>query len=294
MLDTEKKIVKVASHVDIFLKNYLKKRTENTQLFNALKYGLFSGGKKFRSYLIVTSGKLFNLNYKQLIAIGAAVECMHSYSLIHDDLPSMDDDDFRRGKKSTHKVFGEATAILAGNSLLTLAFEILSSNNININAKSKINLLNALASSAGHSGIAGGQYLDLKFEKMRVNKNLIIDMQNKKTGELISFCTESAAIIANKNSHRKLLKRIGLDIGLLFQITDDLLDLYGDKNKTGKPTRRDKQKGKATVIKSLGVNKTIEFCYELLDNITDKLENKYGSRANSLVDSVNFLLRRDH
>lgn len=294
MLDTEKKIIKVASHVDIFLKNYLKKRSENTQLFNALKYGLFSGGKKFRSYLIVTSGKLFNLNYKQLIAIGAAVECMHSYSLIHDDLPSMDDDDFRRGKKSTHKVFGEATAILAGNSLLTLAFEILSSNNININAKSKINLLNALASSAGHSGIAGGQYLDLKFEKMRVNKNLIIDMQNKKTGELISFCTESAAIIANKNSHRKFLKRIGLDIGLLFQITDDLLDLYGDKNKTGKPTRRDKQKGKATVIKSLGVNKTIEFCYELLDNITDKLENKYGSRANSLVDSVNFLLRRDH
>ncbi len=294
MLDTEKKIVKVASHVDIFLKNYLKKRTENTQLFNALKYGLFSGGKKFRSYLIVTSGKLFNLNYKQLIAIGAAVECMHSYSLIHDDLPSMDNDDFRRGKKSTHKVFGEATAILAGNSLLTLAFEILSSNNININAKSKINLINALASSAGHSGIAGGQYLDLKFEKMRVNKNLIIDMQNKKTGELISFCTESAAIIANKNSHRKFLKRIGLDIGLLFQITDDLLDLYGDKNKTGKPTRRDKQKGKATVIKSLGVNKTIEFCYELLDNITDKLENKYGSRANSLVDSVNFLLRRDH
>lgn len=294
MLDTEKKIVKVASHVDIFLKNYLKKRTENTQLFNALKYGLFSGGKKFRSYLIVTSGKLFNLNYKQLIAIGAAVECMHSYSLIHDDLPSMDNDDFRRGKKSTHKVFGEATAILAGNSLLTLAFEILSSNNININAKSKINLLNALASSAGYSGIAGGQYLDLKFEKTRVNKNLIIDMQNKKTGELISFCTESAAIIANKNSHRKFLKKIGLDIGLLFQITDDLLDLYGDKNKTGKPTRRDKQKGKATVIKILGVNKTIEFCYELLDNITDKLENKYGSRANSLVDSVNFLLRRDH
>ena len=294
MKDTEKKIVKVASHVDIFLKNYLKKRIQNTHLFQALKYGLFSGGKKFRSYLIVTSGKLFNLNYKQLIAVGAAVECMHSYSLIHDDLPSMDDDDFRRGKKSTHKVFGEATAILAGNSLLTLAFEILSSNSININNKSKINLINALASSAGYSGIAGGQFLDLKFEKMRVNKNLIIDMQNKKTGELISFCTESAAILANKNSHRKSLKKIGLDIGLLFQITDDLLDLYGDKKKTGKPTRRDKKNGKATIIKSLGVNKTIEFCYKLLDDITDKLENKYGSRADSLVDSVNFLLRRDH
>ena len=294
MIETQKHIVKAANQVDIFLKSYLKKKPQKNHLYEALKYGLFSGGKKFRSYLIVCSGKIFNLNYRQLIAVGAAVECMHSYSLIHDDLPSMDDDDFRRGKKSTHKVFGEATAILAGNSLLTLAFEILSSNNININAKSKINLINALASSAGHSGIAGGQYLDLKFEKMRVNKNLIIDMQNKKTGELISFCTESAAIMANKNSHRKFLKKIGLDIGLLFQITDDLLDLYGDKNKTGKPTRRDKQKGKATVIKSLGVNKTIEFCYELLDNITDKLENKYGSRANSLVDSVNFLLRRDH
>lgn len=294
MKDTEKKIVKVASHVDIFLKNYLKKKIQNTHLFQALKYGLFSGGKKFRSYLIVASGKLFNLNYKQLIAVGAAVECMHSYSLIHDDLPSMDDDDFRRGKKSTHKVFGEATAILAGNSLLTLAFEILSSNNININTKSKINLINALASSAGYSGIAGGQFLDLKFEKLRVNKNLIIDMQNKKTGELISFCTESAAILANKNSYRKSLKKIGLDIGLLFQITDDILDLYGDKKKTGKPIRRDKQKGKATIIKSLGINKTIEFCYKLLDDITDKLENKYGSRADSLVDSVNFLLRRDH
>lgn len=294
MKDTEKKIVKVASHVDIFLKNYLKKRIQNTHLFQALKYGLFSGGKKFRSYLIVTSGKLFNLNYKQLIGVGAAVECMHSYSLIHDDLPCMDDDDFRRGKKSTHKVFGEATAILAGNSLLTLAFEILSSNNININTKSKINLINALATSAGYSGIAGGQFLDLKFEKMKVNKNLIIDMQNKKTGELISFCTESAAILANKNSQRKSLKKIGLDIGLLFQITDDLLDLYGDKKKTGKPTRRDEKNGKATIIKSLGVNKTIEFCYKLLDDITDKLENKYGSRADSLVDSVNFLLRRDH
>ncbi len=294
MKNTEKQILKVANHVDIFLKNYLRKQSQKSKLYEALKYGLFSGGKKFRSYLIVTSGKLFNLNYKKLIAVGAAVECIHSYSLIHDDLPSMDDDDYRRGKKSTHKVFGEATAILAGNSLLTLAFEILSSNNISINAKSKINLINALASSAGYAGIAGGQFLDLKFEKMRVNKNLIIDMQNKKTGELISFCTESVAILANKNLQRKFLKKIGLSIGLLFQITDDLLDLYGDKNKTGKPTRRDKQKGKATIIKSLGINKTIEFCYELLDEITEKLKNKYGSRADRLIDSVNFLLRRDH
>jgi geranylgeranyl pyrophosphate synthase len=294
MKDTEHKIIKVAKDVDIFLKNFLKITSQKTQLYHAMKYGLFSGGKKFRSYLIVNSGKIFNLDYKKLITIGAAVECMHSYSLIHDDLPSMDNDDFRRGKKSTHKVFGESTAILAGNSLLTLAFEILSSNKMICNYKSKSDLVYALASSAGYAGIAGGQFLDLKFEKMKVSKELIVDMQNKKTGELISFCSESAAILAGKEKERKFLKNIGLDIGLLFQITDDLLDVFGDAKKIGKPTRRDNKRGKATIIKNLGVNKTIEFSYKLADDINEKLKNRYGSRADSLIDSVNFLLRRDH
>ncbi len=291
---TEKNIGKVAKDVDIFLKKFLSKRKQKSKLYHAIKYGLFSGGKKFRSYLVINSGKLFNLNYKNLIVIGAAVECMHSYSLIHDDLPSMDNDDYRRGKKSTHKVFGESTAILAGNSLLTLAFEILTSNQLNTNYKVKSDLVYSLASSAGYTGIAGGQFLDLKFEKMKVNKNLIVDMQNKKTGELISFCLESAAILSGKNSHRKFLKNIGMDLGLLFQITDDLLDIFGDAKKIGKPTRRDNQKGKATIIKNIGVNKTIEFCYKLVDSITERLKNKYRTRADSLIDSVNFLLRREH
>ncbi|MEY4389411.1 MAG: hypothetical protein RLZZ167_47 [Pseudomonadota bacterium] len=291
---TEKNISKVAKDVDIFLKKFLSKKKQQSKLYHAIKYGLFSGGKKFRSYLVINSGKLFNLNYKNLIVIGAAVECMHSYSLIHDDLPSMDNDDYRRGKKSTHKVFGESTAILAGNSLLTLAFEILTSNQLNSNYKVKSDLVYSLASSAGYTGIAGGQFLDLKFEKMKVNKNLIVDMQNKKTGELISFCLESAAILSGKNSHRKFLKNIGMDLGLLFQITDDLLDIFGDTKKIGKPTRRDNQKGKATIIKNIGVNKTIEFCYKLVDSITERLKNKYRTRADSLIDSVNFLLRREH
>ena len=291
---TEKNIGKVANDVDIFLKKFLSKRKQKSKLYHAIKYGLFSGGKKFRSYLVINSGKLFNLNYKNLIVIGAAVECMHSYSLIHDDLPSMDNGDYRRGKKSTHKVFGESTAILAGNSLLTLAFEILTSNQLNTNYKVKSDLVYSLASSAGYTGIAGGQFLDLKFEKMKVNKNLIVDMQNKKTGELISFCLESAAILSGKNSHRKFLKNIGMDLGLLFQITDDLLDIFGDAKKIGKPTRRDNQKGKATIIKNIGVNKTIEFCYKLVDSITERLKNKYRTRADSLIDSVNFLLRREH
>jgi farnesyl diphosphate synthase len=294
MKDTERRIIKVAKDVDVFLKNFLKQNQQKNKLFEAMKYGLFSGGKKFRSHLIISSGKLFNLDYRKLITISAAVECIHSYSLIHDDLPSMDDDDFRRGKKSTHKVFGESTAILAGNSLLTLAFEILTSNKIISNPKSKSDLVYALASSSGYTGIAGGQFLDLKFEKLKVSKDSIVDMQNKKTGELISFCLESVAILAGKETERKFLKKIGLDIGLLFQITDDLLDIFGDTKKIGKPTRGDKKKGKATIIKNLGVNKAIEFSYQLADGITEKLKNRYGTRADSLVDSVNFLLRRDH
>ena len=255
---------------------------------------MFSGGKKFRSYLIVNTGKIFNLNYRNLIVVGAAVECMHSYSLIHDDLPSMDNDDFRRGKPSVHKAFGESTAILAGNSLLTLAFEILTSNNMNSSSKSKSDLVYALASASGYTGIAGGQFLDLRFEKMKVTKDLIINMQNKKTGELISFCSESAAILSGKEKERSFLKKIGLDIGLLFQVTDDLLDIFGDRKKIGKPTRRDNKNGKATIIRSLGVNKTIEFSYELADGINERLKNRYGTRADSLIDSVYFLLRRDH
>ena len=294
MSDTEKKIVKVAKDVDIFLKKFLKKRNQKSKLYEAIKYGLFSGGKKFRSYLIINTGRIFKLNYSELITVAAAVECIHSYSLIHDDLPSMDDDDFRRGKPSVHKAFGESTAILAGNSLLTLAFEILTSTNMNSSSKSKSDLVHALASASGYSGIAGGQFLDLRFEKMKVTKDLIINMQNKKTGELISFCSESAAILSGKEKERSFLKKIGLDIGLLFQVTDDLLDVFGDRKKIGKPTRRDNKKGKATIIRNLGVNKTIEFSYELADGINERLKNRYGTRADSLIDSVNFLLRRDH
>jgi len=294
MLDTEKKILKVAKDVDIFLKKFLKRKTQKSKLYEAIKYGLFSGGKKFRSYLIVNTGNIFNLNYRDLITVAAAVECMHSYSLIHDDLPSMDNDDFRRGKPSVHKAFGESTAILAGNSLLTLAFEILTSDNMKSRSKSKSDLVYALASASGYTGIAGGQFLDLRFEKMKVKKDLIINMQNKKTGKLISFCSESAAILSGKEKERSFLKKIGLDIGLLFQVTDDLLDIFGDSKKIGKPTRRDNQKGKATIIRNLGVNKTIEFSYELADGISERLKNRYGTRADSLIDSVYFLLRRDH
>ena len=158
------KLNKIANDTNIFLKNFLNKQN-NSKLIPAMKYGLFPGGKKIRSKILIDIGSLLAIDYKTLIAIGAAVECIHAYSLIHDDLPCMDNDKIRRGKPSAHIKFGESTAVLAGNSLLTMAFEILSSPSLKISERIKINLIKKLSECSGHLGIAGGQYLDLSYEK---------------------------------------------------------------------------------------------------------------------------------
>ena len=193
-----KKLKNNAKKVDNFLINYLKKQ-KKSPLISPMKYGVLSGGKKIRSSLILSAGKLFNLSQKKLINICVAVECIHSYSLIHDDLPCMDNDSIRRGKPSTHIKYGEASAVLAGNSLLTLAFEIIADKNYLINSKSKNEIIKSLANCAGHTGIAGGQELDLKYETKRKSLNQIIDMQKKKTGKLFNFCLFSVGVIAKKN-----------------------------------------------------------------------------------------------
>ncbi len=157
---------KIVKDTNIYLKKYLKNQ-KKSNLFNPINYGLFPGGKKIRSKILIDVGTIFNVNYNTLIKIGAAVECIHAYSLIHDDLPCMDNDMIRRGKPSTHVKFGEATAVLAGNSLLTLAFEILSDKKLNVNDKIKVELIKRLSQCSGHTGIAGGQFLDLNFEKKK-------------------------------------------------------------------------------------------------------------------------------
>jgi len=194
----QNKIRQIAKDTDKYLHQYFKKQDAKSYLLKSMKYGLFSGGKGFRSKIIVDTGKIFNIDYNLLKALSAAVECVHSYSLIHDDLPSMDDDDIRRGKLSTHKKFGESTAILSGNSLLTLAFEILSDKKLKLKSKIKTELIYSLAVCSGHSGMAGGQCLDLNFEHKKINKLQLIEMQNKKTGKLFSFCCGSSAIIKEK------------------------------------------------------------------------------------------------
>ncbi len=171
MLNFNTKLSHIAKDTDFYLKKiFLNQKKNKLNLTIPMKYGVFSGGKRFRSSILVNTGKIFGINRKKLIIIGAAIECVHSYSLMHDDLPAMDNDDIRRGKLSVHKKFNEFTAILAGNSLLTLAFEILSSKNLKFSLKVKNQLIETLATYSGYSGLAGGQYSDLTYEKP---KNII-------------------------------------------------------------------------------------------------------------------------
>ena len=237
-----KRLNKNARKVDKFLLYFLKNQKKST-LVAPMKYGVISGGKKIRTTIIFDSGKLLNIKEKKLIDICAAVECIHSYSLIHDDLPCMDNDAMRRGKPSTHKKFGEATAVLAGNSLLTLAFEIISNKKNLLSLKQKNEIIKLLCNCAGHTGIAGGQDLDLKYEKKNKSLNQIINMQRKKTGKLFKFCVQSASIIGNKSKSENIrFGKLGEEIGLLFQLSDDFLDLKGSQKLVGKPIKKDKKK----------------------------------------------------
>ena len=286
-----KKLNKIAKQTNIYLTNYLKNQ-KNTELMKPMKYGLLPGGKKVRSKILIDVGKIFRIKDKSLIQIGAAVECIHAYSLIHDDLPCMDDDDLRRGKLSTHKKFGEATAVLAGNSLLTLAFEILSDKKLKLSNDVKVKLINIISEFSGHSGIAGGQFLDLNFEKKKIPLNNIIRMQIKKTAKLFIFCCVAPVLISKKYKQVNTFKNLGSDIGLLFQIVDDLIDYRGSSKIAGKKTKKDLKKGKATLINSLGYNNTLVYVSDLKNKIFNKL-NKFGKKAESLKETINFITNRE-
>ena len=287
----QKQLNKIAIDTNIFLKKFIKKQ-KKSKLIIPMQYGLFSGGKKIRSKILIDIGSLFKINYKSLIIIGSAVECIHAYSLIHDDLPCMDNDIIRRGKPSTHIKFGESTAVLAGNSLLTMAFEILSHKDLKISEKTKINLINKISESSGHLVVAGGQYLDLSYEHKRVSKKKIIEMEIKKTGKLFSFCCAAPLIFKNKSkSEIKKFEDIGADIGLLFQVADDLIDHKGSLLVAGKKTGKDKKKGKATLISLLGYKNTIKYANHLMLKINDKIK-KYGSRSKDLSKSLHYILNR--
>ena len=288
----QSKLNKIAKDTDFFLKGFIKKQ-KKSELIVPMKYGLFSGGKKIRSKILIDAGSIFKIDYKTLIMIGSAIECIHAYSLIHDDLPCMDNDTIRRGKQSTHIKFGESTAVLAGNSLLTMAFEILTHKDLKTSQAVKVDLVNKLSESAGHLGIAGGQYLDLSYEHKKVSKKRVLEMEIKKTGKLFSFCCAVPLILKKRNkSEIKKFENLGSDIGLLFQVADDLIDHKGSLLTAGKKTGKDKKKGKATLISLLGHKNTIKYANKLIFKINNKLK-KYGSKSKDLSATLNYILNRN-
>lgn len=289
----QNKLNKIANDTNLFLKEFIKNQ-KKTPLLQPMNYGLFSGGKKIRSKVLIDVGKIFDVDYKKMIIVGAAIECIHSYSLIHDDLPCMDNDKTRRGKPSTHIKFGESSAVLAGNSLLTLAYEILVNKLLKTDDETKINLVKKISECSGHLGIAGGQYLDLSYEHKKVSKIQITEMEIKKTGKLFSFCCAAPLLIKKKKDKEiKIFENIGLEIGLLFQIADDLIDYRGESLIAGKKTKKDEKQGKATLISLLGYRNVIKYSKNLIIKLNKKI-SKYGSKSNDLTDTLDYILNRNN
>ena len=223
------------------------------RLFQAMRHGTLSGGKRLRPFLTMHTANLFNVDPLRARRAAAAVEFVHCYSLIHDDLPAMDDAKLRRGKPTVHIQFDEATAILAGDALLTLAFEILSEPETHEDPRVRCELIRSLAKAAGCHGMAGGQMLDLIGETEEFDFGTISRLQRMKTGKLMAFACEAGAILGKGNEpHRKALCNYAFDLGLAFQVTDDILDVEADPQDTGKDTGKDSQAGKSTFVSTMG------------------------------------------
>ncbi len=269
------------------------------RLAGAVRYGALGGGKRFRPFLVMESAALFGLPPERAETTAAALECIHCYSLIHDDLPAMDDDALRRGKPTVHVAFDEATAILAGCALLTRAFEALAVEERHADPAVRLELISALARAAGWAGMLGGQALDLAAEKDDAARMMHADiarLQDMKTGALIRFACEAGAILAGEpatSERRAALRRYGTALGRAFQLSDDLLDAEGDAARTGKATGKDAARGKATFVAVLGVDGARRRLDELEAEALAALA-PFGAAAAPLAEAARFLTRRRH
>ncbi len=262
------------------------------KLFDAMRYGALSGGKRLRPFLVMNAAQLFGVSEDCALRAAAAVECVHCYSLVHDDLPAMDNSDLRRGQPTVHKKFDEATAILAGDALLTLAFEILADARTHEDPKVRCNLITALAKASGVHGMVGGQMLDLIAEKTDLDIGAITRLQRLKTGELIAFSTEAGAILGKASpQHHNALRAYAHDLGLAFQIIDDLLDAEGTEAETGKPVGRDAKAGKATFVTILGLDRARNQARLLSEQAIQHL-SVFAGRAKNLEDVARFVVDR--
>ena len=273
-------------------------RSRPKRLLESIRYASLGGGKRFRPFLVVESAALFGVPRAQALMAGAALECVHCYSLVHDDLPAMDNDDLRRGRPTAHKAFDDATAILAGDSLLTYAFDILSRQETHPSAEVRIRLVMALARAAGLGGMVGGQILDLaaegRFADLPRPHTLaeVETLQAMKTGALIRFGAVAGAILGEASEERQhALERYGAAVGQAFQIADDLLDIEGDTATVGKATGKDAAAGKATIVGVLGIAQSKARLKALVAEASEALA-VFGARAEVLKMAARFVAER--
>jgi farnesyl diphosphate synthase len=296
----------VAADIEVLLDRLLAATPEPgelsrpARLIEAMRYSSLNGGKRFRPFLVVESAALFEVPRPNALMAGAALECVHCYSLVHDDLPAMDNDEVRRGQPTAHKAFDEATAILAGDGLLTFAFDILSRHETHADPRVRIELVMALARASGVGGMAGGQMLDLAAEGRFVQNRAVLEFSEKdvrtlqamKTGALLRFACQAGGILAAATpEQRAALERYGTAVGQAFQIADDLLDLEGDPALVGKQTGKDAAAGKATLVSVLGVPVAKARLKELVTEAEQALA-PFGSSAAILIEGAKFVADR--
>jgi farnesyl diphosphate synthase len=262
------------------------------RVYDAMRYSALAPGKRLRPLLVLASARLFGVARRSALQVAAALEMVHAYSLIHDDLPAMDNSDLRRGRATCHKEFGEATAVLAGDGLLTMAFELLAHPDTHGDPAVRCELVSALAVAAGAAGMVGGQMIDLIAEKQTLDIGAITRLQRMKTGALIAFSCEAGAILAKAATElRTSLRGYAHDLGLAFQIADDLLDVEGSEAETGKPVRADAAAGKATFVSILGTERARAQAELLIDQAVAHLD-LFEQRAELLRQVARFVVNR--
>jgi farnesyl diphosphate synthase len=282
----------IEARLDAWLANSERHGFVPGRLAEAMRHAVLGGGKRFRPFLVIETARLCGIADEAALNAAAALECIHCYSLAHDDLPAMDDDDVRRGRPTVHKAFDEATAILAGDALLTLAFEILADPATHPDPGVRSALSLGLARASGRAGMAGGQMLDLMAPGVALSESEILRLQSMKTGALIVFACEAGAILARATAaQRRALTDYGAALGLAFQLADDLLDVNGDAAVVGKAVAKDKEAGKATLVALIGVEAARERLMHMQATALDALAG-FGEGAAILAGAVAFVAKR--
>jgi len=261
-------------------------------LHDAMRYASLDGGKRLRPFFVLQTAALFNVAEQAALRVAAAIEMLHCYSLVHDDLPAMDDDDLRRGRPTVHRQFDEATAILAGDALLTKAFEVLAGPATHSDPQVRCELVWELATAAGGHGMVGGQMVDLRASSLEMDVQAVTRLQQMKTGRLIDFSCEAGAVLGKAPHQQRIaLKAYAHDVGLAFQIADDLLDVLGDPNQVGKGLRKDAEAGKATFVSLLGVERAQDQAAMLSRQAAAHLDC-FDEKADLLRDAARFVVER--